>query len=448
MRLEKILVVDDEPEVLNVLSKMLVEKGYKPIPCKNGLEAMKLIEKERFYIGLLDIMLPDMDGLEILKETKKKNPLAELIVITGHESMDIAIKAIKYQACDFLVKPINFDLLYNSVKRAEEMASLRLKNLLQTRSLERAVKKKTKQLIQAEKQAIIGSSVQGVIHNVINPLTVISGKAELLKSELDDIKQKGAITHEARIAMPHACPDALQTLGEIDAQLIDKIGQDINIICQNSQKIFQIVDNILKKSLKEQQNTPSRIDINSLIMQDMEFFKSDLYFKHQVKASYHLDPSLGEVNMVYSHLSQVFDNLVKNAIDAMYDSPDKEITISTYQDDEYVFISINDTGNGIPPHLKDKIFEQFFTTKKPKEDSKSKQRIGAGLGLHTCLELLRPYGGEIQVESQLGNGSTFKIVLPHSLTCFDKTNGKTNKPNNRLQNKDEKVEGVLARHLC
>ncbi|MBN2373490.1 response regulator [bacterium] len=449
MRLEKILVVDDEPEVLLVLCKMLEEKGYKPIPCSNGAEAMEMICKERFYIGLIDIMLPDMDGIEILKESKKKNTLAEIIVITGHESIDLAIKAIKYQACDFLLKPINCDLLYNSVRKAEELAGLRLKNLAQTKRLERAFRKRTKQLIYAEKQAIIGSAVQGVVHNIINPLTVISGRAELLKSELNNMKQKGDVICGDSKTIHDPSNDVITPPYKADTHLIDKIVQDIDVICQNSQKIFQIVNNILKKSINEHQENPSRVDINSMVLQEIEFFKSDLFFKHQVKTSYHLDPAIGEVIIVHSHLSQVIDNLIKNAIEAMYDSSEKELIISTYQDDENIFISINDTGHGIPEHLKEKIFEQFFTTNEYKEGNKIRQCAGAGLGLYTCLEILRPYGAEIRVESQAGKGSTFTVALPRSLERPAATGAETIRSYRQLlENRAEKLKDVTAGHLC
>ena len=152
-----------------------------------------------------------------------------------------------------------------------------------------------------------------------------------------------------------------------------------------------------------------------MIIQETEFFKSDLYFKHQVQKTFHLDPALKKVNMVYSHLSQVLDNLIKNAVEAMYNSQIKEITIKTYQDEKNIYISVRDTGLGIPPHLQEKVFEPFFTTKTDSEDDKD-QRVGYGLGLHSCLELLKPYGGDISLESEPGVGSTLTIILPKNIS--------------------------------
>lgn len=402
MRIERILIVDDEPEVLKLLGLILKKHGYKPVTCLTGREAMEQIQRKRFNLGLVDILLPDMDGMEIIKEAKKRNPLAEMIVMTGCDRVDVAIKAIKCQASDFLLKPIEPELLYCSLDRAKEMIHLRLKDMLHTRSLERMVEERTKRLVQAEKKAIIGNSVQGIVHNILNPLTIIAGRAELLKAEIDQIQAK----KNKKTADDTAMDGILENL--------DRFGQDIHSMYHNSQKIFHIVDNILKKSCYERESKPIYIDVNNLIIQEMEFFQSDLYFKHQVKKSYYLDPKLERVNMVYSHLSQVLDNLVKNAIEAMYNSQVKEIIIKTYKDEKNIYICVQDTGIGIPAHLKDKVFEPFFTTKTSQGNDPENPRVGFGLGLHSCLELLRPYGGDICMESEPGQGSILTIVLPKS----------------------------------
>lgn len=440
MRLAKVLIVDDEPEVLKLLGIILRKRGYSPVECLTGQEAMEQIQKRSFCLGLIDVVLPDMDGLEIIKEAKKKNPLAEMIVMTGCNRIDIAIKAVKYQAYDFLLKPIESELLYCSLDRAKEMIGLRLRDLLHKRNLERMVEERSQRLIQAEKQAIIGNSIQGIVHNILNPLTVIAGRVELLKAELDQISKKDKKASDINEKTNSSGNEILETM--------NKFGQDINAIYQNSQKIFHIVDNILKKYTLEKESTPSCIDINNLIIQEMEFFKSDLYFKHQVKKSYDLDPSLGKVSMVYSHLSQVLDNLVKNAIEAMYESQKKEITIKTNQDEKWIYLSVKDTGIGIPEHLKDKVFEPFFSTKASLGDSIQKQRVGYGLGLHSCLELLKPYGGDIWLESEPDLGSTLTIVLPQSISSSDE-NGQENMETGQIIEKQEiDIEGQFLNILA
>jgi len=436
MRIDRVLVVDDEPEVLRLLGLILKKKGYRPVTCLTGQEAMAQIQRKQFYLGLVDVLLPDIDGLEILKEAKKRNSVAEMIVMTGCDRIDVAIKAIKYQACDFLLKPIEPELLYLSLNRAKEMIRLRLKDLLHRKNLERMVEIRTQRLIHAEKQAIIGNSVQGVVHNILNPLTVIAGRAELLKAEMDQIES----THEEDSATDPFHKEILEVLG--------RFSQDIAAIYHNSQKIFQIVENILKKSSMEREVTPSSLDINNMIIQEMEFFKSDLYFKHQVKKDYDLDPTLKKINMVYSHLSQVLDNLVKNAIEAMYDSQVKEITITTSQDKERIYICVKDSGIGIPEHLKEKVFEPFFTTKASTGEGGKTQRVGYGLGLHSCLELLKPYGGDIWLESEPGLGSNFTIVLPQSLVAEEEPAPVKKGPGDFLKRPLPRSTKAALDHIC
>jgi len=438
MRIERVLIVDDEPEVLRLLGLVLKKQGYTPVTCLTGTEAIEQMNQKRFYLGLVDILLPDMDGMEIVKEGKKRNPLAEMIVMTGCDRIDIAIKAIKYQASDFLLKPIEPEILYCSLNRAKEMIHLRLKDLLHKRNLERMVVERTKRLIHAEKQAIIGNSVQGIVHNILNPLTIIAGRAELLKAEVDQVDKK----NKAGQALGMGDPSRDSLL-----EILEKFGNDINAVYENSQKIFQIMDNILKKSSREKENTPTYIDINNLIIQETEFFKSDLYFKHQVKKTFYLDPALKKVNMVYSHLSQVLDNLIKNAVEAMYNSQVKEITIKTYQDERNIYISVKDTGIGIPAHLKEKVFEPFFTTKTTSENEKD-PRVGYGLGLHSCLELLKPYGGDISLESEPGLGSTLTILLPQKISSDEYASGEGREAGEIIEKSGMLVRKKAVEHTC
>ncbi|MCB0290262.1 MAG: hybrid sensor histidine kinase/response regulator, partial [Calditrichaeota bacterium] len=99
-------------------------------------------------------------------------------------------------------------------------------------------------------------------------------------------------------------------------------------------------------------------------------------------------------------------------LDAMWQSENRRLGVRTRQDSSHVYIDISDTGSGIPPDKLEAIFDPFFTTKPPKGEEKEGEPTGTGLGLHTCLELLKPFRGEIRVESEVGKGSTFTVVLP------------------------------------
>ena len=116
-----ILVVDDSPSVLKMLSDLLVKKGYLVTACESGEDAIKKFLGEDFDLVLTDIMLPGMSGLNLLKLMKESKPYVDVIVISGNTSTFTTIKALRYGAYDYLVKPIDDEaILYSVVGRTLE----------------------------------------------------------------------------------------------------------------------------------------------------------------------------------------------------------------------------------------------------------------------------------------------------------------------------------------
>ena len=104
---KSILLVDDEEGIRKVLSIALSDLGYQVYTAENGVEALRIFEGKRPPIVLTDIKMPEMDGIELLRRLKELSPDTEIIMITGHGDMDLAIKSVKYEATDFVTKPIN-----------------------------------------------------------------------------------------------------------------------------------------------------------------------------------------------------------------------------------------------------------------------------------------------------------------------------------------------------
>ena len=121
-----------------------------------------------------------------------------------------------------------------------------------------------------------------------------------------------------------------------------------------------------------------------------------------------VDFSIEKVKMVYSDLSQIFDNLIKNAIEAMYSSPQKKLTITTWQDEKTVYVDFADTGIGIPEEEIENIFNPFFSTRKRVTEQTLAEPEGSGIGLYTSMSLIKKYGGRLEVKSRLNEGSTFR----------------------------------------
>ena len=159
---KKLLLVDDEEGIRKVLGIALSDAGYRVFSAKNGEEALNIFRKETPPIVLTDIKMPGMDGIELLQKIKHENPDTEVIMITGHGDMDLAIKSLKYQAIDFVTKPINDDVLEIALNRANEKIRMRQQLREYTENLEALVSEKSAKLIEVERQVAVGQAVEGL----------------------------------------------------------------------------------------------------------------------------------------------------------------------------------------------------------------------------------------------------------------------------------------------
>jgi PAS domain S-box-containing protein len=157
-----LLLVDDEEDIREVFGIFLADMGYEIFTAENGTEALRIFREKHPPIVLSDIKMPGMDGLELLQIIKKESPDTEVIMITGHGDMDIAIQSLKYEATDFITKPINDDALEISLKRAREKISMRQQLREHTENLEKLVAEQSAKLIEAERLAAIGQAVEGL----------------------------------------------------------------------------------------------------------------------------------------------------------------------------------------------------------------------------------------------------------------------------------------------
>ncbi len=156
----RILLVDDEAGIRTVLGIALADSGYRVTTAENGEEALRLFRELKPPIVLTDIKMPEMDGIELLQHIKAESPDTEVIMFTGHGDMDLAIKSLKYDATDFVTKPINDEILDIALKRARERISLRRQLREHTENLERLVEEKSRDLIEAERMAAVGQTRQ------------------------------------------------------------------------------------------------------------------------------------------------------------------------------------------------------------------------------------------------------------------------------------------------
>ena len=115
---KKILLVDDEKDIREIVNLALADMGYQVLEAEDGEKALRIFQKAQPPIVLTDIKMPNMDGIELLQKIKRENPETEVVMITGHGDMDLAIKSLKYEATDFITKPINVNVLEIALQRA------------------------------------------------------------------------------------------------------------------------------------------------------------------------------------------------------------------------------------------------------------------------------------------------------------------------------------------
>jgi two-component system NtrC family sensor kinase len=223
-------------------------------------------------------------------------------------------------------------------------------------------------LTQSEKLAAIGQLAAGVAHEINNPLTAIIANAQILHRELP----------------PHS-----------DLQ------ESVDLISRAGARAAQVVRNLLDFARKEEVHL-GRTDVNQTIERAIELIQHEIMARG-IQLTFTPDPALPSILASQDHLQGVWLNLLLNAIDALDKSP-AEIHIVTQRASGEIHIIVSDNGKGIPPDRLTRIFDPFYTTKAPGR--------GTGLGLSVSHRIIKQHSGRIAVESQLGAGSTFTVVLP------------------------------------
>ncbi len=161
----KILLIDDEETNVRVLAISLRSDGYEVVTAYSGEEGLEVFDRESPDIVVTDIKMPGMDGIEVLKNIKQRNPEVEVIIITGHGDIDNAIEALKHGASDFINKPVRDEAISLALKRAQEKLYIRGKLKEYTENLEREIERATHELrLQSNfLQKLIKTSEEGIV---------------------------------------------------------------------------------------------------------------------------------------------------------------------------------------------------------------------------------------------------------------------------------------------
>jgi len=393
---DRVLIVDDDKNNLKAVNRILRASDCKVEFAHDGDEALRIVSTFKPDVAVLDVMMPGMNGYEVCRRLKSDDTTSNVMILllSGKGALEDRLKGYGVQADDYLTKPFDGEELLAKIrillrlKRAQD--ELRTLN----QDLEKLVDVKTRKLVKKERQAIVGQMVQGIVHNLRGPTMVVHARAELASMAIKQLR------------------DVLADDVENAREMVQRTLRHLEGLKQAVRKTEELISSLLSKGAQEAEEKKQWLDLNDIVVQEIEFLDADMDLKHGIKKNLDFDPSLPGFFGIYCDFSQIIYNLTKNASDAMRNSPRKELTISTEHDEQSIYIRFQDTGPGISPDHLERVFEPFFTTK-PQEGSDNGDRsTGTGLGLHTCAQLMKSYGGDISVESKPGSGTTFTLWIP------------------------------------
>lgn len=368
-----ILIVDDTPANLRLLSSVLSKQGYQHIEATSGKEALQKAEEHIPDLILLDIMMPEMSGIEVIKQIKSKEQLQEVPVIFLSSLTDTndKVEAFKAGGVDYITKPF---------QKEETLA--RIKAHLQIRFLQKQLNERIKTLRNREVELSRLNQkkdelVRTVSHDIKNPLTGIIGLVKLMKDSNN-------VTEEERRQM-------LLVIEESGTNLLNLVRE--------------VLDRESKKAESEQLNY-STVQIVEVIERVISMNKAKSLVK-KIDLSYKVKPFDLEAQIDQNKMEIAVNNLVSNAL--KFTQPGGSVDVKVAQNEKgQLLIEVTDTGIGIPENLQSDLFKG--------EQSQSRQgtsgEVGTGLGLDIVQLYVELHGGQISVKSEINIGTTFFIHIP------------------------------------
>jgi signal transduction histidine kinase len=370
-----VLLVDDEEDIRDILSIVLTDMGYEVLAAADGVAALSIFREAAPPIVLTDIKMPGMDGIELLRKIKAENPEAEVIMITGHGDMDLAIKSLKYEATDFVTKPINDDILEIALKRARERLAMRAQLRMYTENLERMVEEKTRKLVESERLAAVGQTAAGLAHAIKNISGGLSGGIFVMDKgfELDN-------------------PEYLR--------------QGWKMVKGNVGKINNVAMELLNFAREREPdyrhadpNAPLR-DVHDLMEPQAEEY--GVIFRLETDES--LPMAWFDPEAIHRALLNLATNAMYACADIRCSHRDTEIVLRSRRPEGWaVEYEVADSGCGMDEETRKQVFRNFFTTK---------GYDGTGLGLMLTKKIVDAHGGTIDLDTEKGKGTRIRIRIP------------------------------------
>ena len=365
----RILVIDDEAGMREGCRRALAPLGHVVDAAPDLRTARDLLRSADYDVHLIDVMLPDGSGLDLINSILERDPNAICIIITGFGSVEMAVEAVRRGAYDFLSKPFTSDELTVAVNQGLERGRLKAIEA-QAEDLARA-KEELEKLDEVKSQLMLK-----VAHELRAPVAAVQSYMNLI--------QAGYVSQKEMKSTLNRVQERLQETLDLVADLLELA------------RLKQAKDQLAAEASPQ--------DVANILKEVCELLREQAREKKQSFQVEILDHPIATANR--DHLKHVWTNLISNAI--KYTPEGGRIAIRLEQDKDCLIGVVEDSGIGIAEKDMPSLFQDFFRT----DQAKASGEIGTGLGLSIVKQVVESYGGRITVTSKLGQGSRFTFILP------------------------------------
>lgn len=413
------LIVEDDPFMQLLLKRLTEERGHNVTVCSDARSALECYAQTFYPLLVLDWVMEGMNGLELCRRvrTMPHGDWSVIMAVTSRTAADDLRAVLDAGFDDYLAKPIDAKLFNIRLTIAEQRvleiakrkeAEENLKNTNEKlHQINERLKENQTQLVHSEKMASLGQLAAGIAHEINNPMGFISSNLTTLGEYIGTFKH--ALRLYKTLTETVVCNDEArrhQVLSQIQTSIEQEdmsfILNDIDMLLQESQDGAERVREIvlgLRSFARLDEADMQEVNINDGLEATLRMIWNELKYKCTVEKK--LRP-LPHIRCFPGQLNQVFMNLLVNAGQAI--EHQGIITIETDATDTEVIVRISDTGVGIVPENISKLFNPFYTTKPVGK--------GTGLGLSISYGIIQKHNGHIEVESEVGRGTTFTVFLP------------------------------------
>jgi len=352
-----ILIVDDEAPSRDLCRLFLETDGYQVETSDQAKKALALLSVKRFDLILSDLSMPDMDGIELVKQVKYHYPHTDVIIMTAFGSVASAVESMKAGAYDYITKPFPRDLLRATIRRC-----------LENHNLKREISMMQNELFKKDRLAAVGSMAGAIAHRMRNPLSIIQMCAQYLEGQLN-----GNTEH---LQVLQAIEEKVKTLEQLTRDFVEY--SRASRIRKAPEQVEKLAEEVLK-------NCAPRCKIQGV----------EIYRRYQ--------PNLPPIDVDADLIREVMTNIVDNGLEAMKGAGKIAIAVELDRSSPSLLLTVTNSGSVLSDDLQEKIFEPFFTTKE----------TGMGLGLAIVRQVIEGHGGRIQAQGDAKtNSTTFRIQLP------------------------------------